>query len=35
MSIAKIYVSLIKKGLKDITNVPEDLREEVERLLAE
>ena len=31
--MAKIYVSLIKKGLKTIDDVPENLRAEVEALL--
>ena len=29
----KIYVALIRKGLKTIDDVPERLREEVEKLL--
>ena len=29
----KIYVALIRKGLKTIDDVPEQLREEVEKLL--
>ena len=33
--MAKIYVALIRKGLKTIDDVPEKLREEVERLLVE
>lgn len=33
--MAKIYVDLIKKGLKTIDDVPENLREEVEKLLEE
>ena len=31
--MAKIYADLIKKGLKTIDDVPERLREEVEKLL--
>lgn len=31
--IARIYVDLIKKGVKTIDDVPENLREEVEKLL--
>ena len=31
--MAKIYASLIKKGLKTIDDVPEKLRDEVEALL--
>ena len=31
--MAKIYASLIKKGLKTIDDVPENLRAEVEALL--
>ena len=31
--MAKIYASLIKKGLKTLDDVPENLREEVEALL--
>ena len=31
--MAKIYASLIKKGLKTIADVPENLRAEVETLL--
>lgn len=31
--MAKIYADLIKKGLKTIDDVPEELREEVEKLL--
>lgn len=31
--MAKIYYSLIKKGLKTIEDVPENLKEEVENLL--
>ena len=33
--MAKIYVSLIRKGLKTIDDVPERLREEVKKLLEE
>lgn len=31
--MAKIYVALIRKGLKTIDDVPERLREDVEKLL--
>lgn len=31
--MAKIYANLIRKGLKTIDDVPEKLRDEVERLL--
>ncbi len=31
--MAKIYEALIKKGLKKIEDVPDNLREEVEKLL--
>ena len=31
--MAKIYAALIKKGIKTIEDVPENLREEVLRLL--
>lgn len=31
--MAKIYFSLIKKGLKTIEDVPKSLKEEVEKLL--
>lgn len=31
--MAKIYADLIKKGLKTIDDVPERLKEEVEKLL--
>ena len=31
--MAKIYVALIRKGFKTINDVPERLREEVEKLL--
>lgn len=33
--MAKIYVALIRKGLKTINDVPEHLREEVKKLLEE
>lgn len=33
--MAKIYVALIHKGLKTINDVPEQLREEVKKLLEE
>lgn len=33
--MAKIYVSLIEKGLKTIDGVPAQLREEVKKLLEE
>lgn len=33
--MAKIYVSLIKKGLKTIEDVPAKIRTQVEELLAE
>ena len=33
--MAKIYAALIKKGLKTIEDVPEHLREEVQRILDE
>lgn len=33
--MAKIYVALIRKGLKTIEDVPERLREEVKKLLEE
>lgn len=33
--MAKIYVALIRKGLKTINDVPERLREEVKKLLEE
>jgi len=32
--MAKIYAALIKKGIKTIEDVPENLREEVELLLS-
>ena len=33
--MAKIYASLIRKGLKTIDDVPERLRDEVKKLLEE
>ena len=33
--MAKIYVALIRKGLKTIHDVPAQLREELEKLLQE
>lgn len=33
--MAKVYADLIKKGLKTIDDVPEQLREEVRELLGE
>lgn len=33
--MAKIYADLIKKGLKTIDDVPENLRADVEKLLEE
>ena len=33
--MAKVYAALIKKGLKTINDVPEDLRDEVRALLEE
>ncbi len=33
--MAKIYAELIRKGLKTIDDVPEQLRAEVEKILAE
>ena len=33
--MAKIYVALIRKGLKTINDVPEQLREDVKKLLEE
>lgn len=33
--MAKIYVALIRKGIKKLEDVPENLRKEVERLLKE
>lgn len=35
IQMAQIYCNLIKKGLKTIDDVPAQLRDEVERLLAE
>lgn len=32
--MAKVYADLIRKGLKTIDDVPENLREEVERILS-
>ncbi len=32
--MAKVYAALIKKGLKTIDDVPANLREEVEKILA-
>lgn len=32
--MAKIYAELIKKGLKELKDVPEKLRAEVKKLLA-
>jgi hypothetical protein len=32
--MAKIYASLIQKGLRTIEDIPETLREQVEQLLA-
>lgn len=31
--MAKVYANLIRKGLKTIDDVPESLREEVQRIL--
>lgn len=31
--MAKVYANLIRKGLKTIDDVPENLREEVQRIL--
>lgn len=31
--MAKIYADLIKKGIKTINDVPESLREEVQKIL--
>lgn len=31
--MAKIYAALIRKGIKTLDDVPENLREEVEKLL--
>ena len=33
--MARIYATLIRKGLKTIEDVPESLREEVQRILDE
>lgn len=33
--MAKIYASLIKKGLKTIDDVPDNLKAQVQQLLAE
>lgn len=33
--MAKIYVNLIKKGLKAIEDVPDSLKAEVEKLLSQ
>ena len=33
--MAKIYYNLIKKGIKTIDDVPESIRAEVQKLLAE
>ena len=33
--MAKIYYSLIKKGLKTIEDVPEKIKEEVKKMLEE
>ena len=33
--MAKVYASLIQKGLKTIDDVPEKLKEEVQKLLEE
>lgn len=33
--MVKIYAALIRKGLKTIDDVPEQLRDEVEKLLEE
>ena len=33
MDIAKIYADLICKGIKTIDDVPEELRDEVQRIL--
>jgi hypothetical protein len=33
--MAKIYADLIRKGLKTLDDVPENLREEVRRILEE
>ena len=33
--MAKIYVALIRKGIKTLNDVPEQLRNEVKKLLGE
>ena len=33
--MAKIYVALIRKGIKTLNDVPEQLRDEVKKLLEE
>ncbi len=33
--MAKIYVALIQKGVKTLNDVPEQLRDEVKKLLGE
>ena len=33
--MAKVYANLVRKGLKTLENVPEELRAEVEKLLKE
>ena len=33
--MARVYADLIRKGLKTIEDVPENLREEVQRILDE
>ena len=33
--MAKIYVALIRKGIKKLDDVPEQLRDEVKKLLEE
>lgn len=33
--MAKVYASLVKKGLKTIDDVPKQIRDEVEAILAE
>lgn len=33
--MAKIYVALIRKGIKTLDDVPEQLRDEVKKLLEE
>ena len=33
--MAKVYVALIRKGLKTIDDVPEQIREKVKKLLEE